>query len=449
MRARVVFVGCVLLMALVLVGASQAANSKDLYTGGSPVASQMVYAFGGWGSGTVETGDRDSYLLIKTSGYYEGGRLDVRGVAVEDAITSAKDGYLVLKLDVGQKAGAAAGVGVGGGPGGMTGSGTGSMGGPMGGGMGPMGGGMGPMGGGMGPMGGGMGPMGGGMGPMGGGMGPMGGGMGSAGGMGPGGKAGGAMGGPMGGPMGGSMGGPMGGSMGGPMGGPMGGMMGGPMGGASMYGASYEEPQIMRRLRVVLVTDSGEYGLEGIPATGVPTLDEQWTMIEVPFTKLGTPGKLPSGAIKQIRIFGDAKGEIKLGGVTLFQEDPDDVVIPKAPEDAVYEYGEPFNLSATVNDPTKQYRLHWDFDDSDGVSYSKGETGDKIEDAQYYFPGPGTYIVTVIAEPVGGRALPRLDTCTITIHAPQGTQGGGMMPGGMRGGYMGGGGGGATGVMGG
>ena len=68
------------------------------------------------------------------------------------------------------------------------------------------------------------------------------------------------------------------------------------------------------------------------------------------------------------------------------------MVTPVAPEDVTYTFGESFDLQASVDDPTKQYRLYWDFDASDGVTFDAGETGETVEDANFYFPQPGSYV---------------------------------------------------------
>jgi len=442
------------LVLLVMVAAIPAFAVEELYSASAPLAGQPTTGFGGWGSGEVE--QQGSSITIKTSGYYEGGRIDLAGVTVEGAAGDPRNAYLLLDVEVTPDLTVGFGGVAGGGP--MMGGGS-MMGGPMGGGMMGSGGMMGgPMGGGMmgsgGMMGGPMGSGGpGGMmgGPMGSGGpgGMMGGPMGSGG---PGGMMGGPMGsggpgGMMGGPMGsggpgGMMGGPMGsGGPGGMMGGPMGsggpgGMMGGPMGMGS-FGQQYEAPEVLNALRVVLVTDQGEYALEGLPASGTPSADGRWSVIQVPFSQLALSGGMPAGEIKQIRIFGNAKGQIKLGGIRIFEEDPVDVVTPVAPEDVTHTFGESFDLQASVDDPTKQYRLYWDFDASDGVTFDAGETGEAVEDANFYFPQPGSYVVSVVAVPVGGRALPRVSTFTVTITYPA-NYGQGMMGGPMGGGMMGG-----------
>ncbi len=423
------------LVLLVMVAAIPALAVEELYSAAAPLAGQPTTGFGGWGSGEVE--QQGSSITIKTSGYYEGGRIDLAGVTVEGAAGDPGHAYLLLDggvtPDLTGGFGGVAGRGPMGGP--MMGGGS-MMGGPMMGGGSMMGG---PMGSG-GP--GGMmgGPM---MGPGG----PMGSG-------GPGGMMGGPMMGP-GGPMGsggpgGMVGGPMGsGGPGGMTGGPMmgpggpGGMMGGPMG---SFGQQYEAPDVLNALRVVLVTDQGEYALEGLPASGTPSADGRWSVIQVPFSQLALSGGMPAGEIKQIRVFGNAKGQIKLGGIRIFEEDPVDVVTPVAPEDVTYTFGDSFDFQAGVDDPTKQYRLYWDFNASDGVTFDSGESGEVVEDANFYFAQPGSYVVSVVAVPVGGRALPRVSTFTVTIAYPTnygqgmmgGPMGGGMMGGPMGGGMMGG-----------
>ncbi len=390
------------LVLLVMVAAIPAFAVEELYSASAPLAGQPTTGFGGWGSGEVE--QQGSSITIKTSGYYEGGRIDLAGVTVEGAAGDPRNAYLLLDVEVTPDLTVGFGGVAGGGP--MMGGGS-MMGGPMGGGMMGSGGMMG---------------------------GPMGGGMMGSGGM---------MGGPMGsGGPGGMMGGPMGsGGPGGMMGGPMGsggpgGMMGGPMGMGS-FGQQYEAPEVLNALRVVLVTDQGEYALEGLPASGTPSADGRWSVIQVPFSQLALSGGMPAGEIKQIRIFGNAKGQIKLGGIRIFEEDPVDVVTPVAPEDVTHTFGESFDLQASVDDPTKQYRLYWDFDASDGVTFDAGETGETVEDANFYFPQPGSYVVSVVAVPVGGRALPRVSTFTVTITYPA-NYGQGMMGGPMGGGMMGG-----------
>ncbi len=383
------------------------AEGETLYSAARTGAQPLV-DYSPWGSGEVEEAEGEPGVVITTTGYYEGARFTFSGVRIEDVIRDLQNGFLTLSVKVEQTASTEGGMM---GPG-MSGSG-GSMMGP--GGRGMMGsGGPGMMGapgmmgsGGPAMMGsGGPGMMGsGGPGMMGGAPGMMGGGeMGDEGGMGP---------------------GMMGGS---------GGMMGG------MYGAQTVIPKELGRIRVVLVTDAGEYAIEGLDVHGIPSREGGWDVLAASFKDLALSGAMPTGEVKEVRVFGDAEGKITVSDISLMEEDPEDVVTPKAPEDATYEWGEPFDLRCSVDEPDKQYRLHWDLDDRDGVDYT-GETGEVIEDANYYFNAPGVYVVTVIAVPVTNRALPRIDRCRITINAPAGQQGmgmgGGMMGPGMGGPMMG------------
>jgi len=133
------------LVLLVMVAAIPAFAVEELYSASAPLAGQPTTGFGGWGSGEVE--QQGSSITIKTSGYYEGGRIDLAGVTVEGAAGDPRNAYLLLDVEVTPDLTVGFGGVAGGGP--MMGGGS-MMGGPMGGGMmgsggmmgGPMGGGM-------------------------------------------------------------------------------------------------------------------------------------------------------------------------------------------------------------------------------------------------------------------------------------------------------------------
>ncbi len=417
MRARIWLYGA-LAMALVVQCGAWAQGAKSIYDAQKPNGGAFLKGFTGWGSGTVDEAEEGPGLVISTSGYYEGGQFSFAGAKIEDAVTNVQNGFITLTLKVEQEAlqastmtgvmgsGSAMGSGSVMGSGSMMGSGSGKGPSSMGG-------------------------------------------MGSGGpGMIPG-MGGGSSGGPgmvPGMPGGGSSGGP--GMVPGMPGG--GGMMvpgipGGSSSGMMPGGAAYtavEQPAKLTKLRVVLVTTTGTYAIEDIDASGVPSQEPGWETVALPLAEFASRAGVPAGEIQEVRICGDATGKITLGGIQLFQEDPADVVNVTAPEDATYEWGETFSLKAVVDDPTKQFRLHWDFDSSDGVTYD-GETGDTVEDANYYFPAPGEYTVTVVAVPITNRALPRMATCRITLKGQAGNMmpggmmpGGGMVPGMMPGGMM-------------
>ena len=118
------------LVLLVMVAAIPAFAVEELYSAAAPLAGQPTTGFGGWGSGEVE--QQGSSITIKTSGYYEGGRIDLAGVTVEGAAGDPRNAYLLLDVEVTPDLTVGFGGVAGGGP--MMGGGS-MMGGPMRGGM--------------------------------------------------------------------------------------------------------------------------------------------------------------------------------------------------------------------------------------------------------------------------------------------------------------------------
>jgi len=240
-------------------------------------------------------------------------------------------------------------------------------------------------------------------------------------------------------------GGPMMGG-GGPMM-PQGGAMG-PGGLAGMGGMPgtqvvKEKPRVTK-LRVIIVTDKGTYGAEEIDAFGFPVSeapeDTGWGRVYIPlsaFQDANGPA-VPSGQMKRLLICGNGEDTLSVRRVSLFREEPADIIQPKAPADETVAIGEQIDLTATLEGSQRLARIYWDFDRADGITVQAvGETGS----AQ--FMASGTYTVTVMAEPASGSAAPRKSTLHITVEQPQMPMGGGMMGGGgpmmpMGGGMMGG-----------
>ncbi len=176
------------------------------------------------------------------------------------------------------------------------------------------------------------------------------------------------------------------------------------------YGQPQEEevPRVTK-LRVVLETDQGKFGTEGHSAFGAPLEQEGWSRVDIPLAAFKVDGKVPQGKLKRILLFGNGQDAILVRAIRLFKENPEDVVIPKCPDDLVVQQGNPVELTAKF-EGNQRARFYWDFDLSDGLQ--RDAVGQSV---RAVFDVPGTYVVTLIAEPIGSRAVPRMDTMVVTV----------------------------------
>ena len=96
------------------------------------------------------------------------------------------------------------------------------------------------------------------------------------------------------------------------------------------------------------------------------------------------------------------------------------------------EMGTTTEFETTLTGADRLARVFWDFDKADGITaQGVGESGS----AQ--FIAPGTYTVTIMAEPAGGTAAPRSATMKVVVKQPKMQPGQGNMMMGPGGGMMG------------
>jgi len=218
------------------------------------------------------------------------------------------------------------------------------------------------------------------------------------------------------------------------------GMMGpGMMGQGGMMGAiaaRVEEKPRVTKLRVVLTTDKGTFGAEEIDAFGVPVSpqpnDVGWGRVYIPFSRFSNGGRgVPAGQLQRILVCGNGEDSIYVRSISLFQENPADVITPKpAEESAEVAMNDSATLTTNLEGADRRATVYWDFDKADGITVQGvGEVGNVI------FVAPGTYTVTVVAEPTNGTAAPRTATMHVVVPQPEmtGMMGQGMMGPGMMG----------------
>ncbi|MEA3400391.1 MAG: PKD domain-containing protein [Armatimonadota bacterium] len=342
---------------------------------------------GSWGAGTVEVDEDETYLegaalRVETTGFFEGGRLDLaEPLEMDRFMEDPAGGYVKLVVKVHEpelETFRQPGAGEGRFPGGMPG--------PIIPGEGMPPGGMPPEG-----MPGEFGP---GMPPEGGMMPPEG-------------MPGEMMPGEMGPGMPGEVPGGMGPGMPGEVPGGMGPGMGVP--GAGQVGAAAEPPPKIEALRVLIVTDKGAIDSGALELEQQIEVVEGWKQIVVPLSAFGGTVDLSGSKIEYVALLGDVEESFWVGELTLgYEEQP---LVADAGENVTTTVEEITRFEAAPQAEGVQASYVWDFDALDGIQ----EEG-YGQEPTWTFLTPGYYTVTLRVSDPQGEKVDRIDTVEVKVE---------------------------------
>jgi len=126
---------------------------------------------------------------------------------------------------------------------------------------------------------------------------------------------------------------------------------------------NYQTPQAMKNVRVVLVTSSGRQ-LETLLPLDSAVDDGQWKRLSIPISVL--PGiKAEDAKIREIRVFGDAPGVIRLGNIAVIV-DQTPITVDSLPNRDLARLGiHDFRVAARGG--ITPLAISWDWDASDGI----------------------------------------------------------------------------------
>ncbi len=369
----------IIVVMMAVAGAAGADESLNLYDG-----TTAQIELGGWGTGSIAQKSDVLYedkpvLEVKTKGYYEGGRLELKEPADFSIFATDPHQTQVIALVKVPEPEAqptwSPGYGPGYGPGmapGMGGMPPGMGGMPPGmGGMPPGMGGMRPGMGGMPPGMGGMPPGMGGMPPGMGGMPP------GMGGMPPG------------------------------MGGYPGAM--GP-GGPGMRGLQ-PPPEPIDNIRIVLITDQGQ--LDSGPLKVDPNLVELqgWIRLAVVLSDFQGPAELSSATLLRVAVTGDHEGKFYLSRLRLVQEDKPLMAQIEGEQQRRVSLQDEVTFTAAPQIEGVEATYTWDLDDLDGLT--EDAYGQQVS---CQFPEPGYYIVTLTVLDNAGMGEKRMDRVYVIVE---------------------------------
>jgi len=110
---------------------------------------------------------------------------------------------------------------------------------------------------------------------------------------------------------------------------------------------TYQTPQVMKNVRVVLVTSTGRQ-LETLLPLDSAVDDAQWKRLSIPISVI--PGiKAEDAKIKEIRVFGDAPGVMRLGNIAVIVDQTPITVDSLPNRDLARLASHDFRVAATVS----------------------------------------------------------------------------------------------------
>ncbi|MFW6437499.1 MAG: PKD domain-containing protein [Armatimonadota bacterium] len=177
--------------------------------------------------------------------------------------------------------------------------------------------------------------------------------------------------------------------------------MGGPM-------AQPEPPAKISLLRALLVTDEGAIDSGEIDIAEYAEIVEDWVQIVLPLDRFEGPVDISEGQIKHIALFGDVEETFWVGDVTLgYEEQP---LLADAGESRTVKVDEPVTFEAAPQPEGVTASYVWDFDDLDGIQ----EEGFNRE-TTWTFPQAGYYVVTLTVTDPSGAKVDRVDRVHVKV----------------------------------
>jgi len=134
--------------------------------------------------------------------------------------------------------------------------------------------------------------------------------------------------------------------------------MGGPI-------APPEPPKKITRVRALLVTELGAIDSGAIEVADYPEIVEDWVEIVLPLDRFAGPVDISAGKIQHIALFGDVEETFWVGDVTIgYEEQP---LLADAGENIITKANTATTFRAAPQPEGVRAVYVWDFDDLDGV----------------------------------------------------------------------------------
>jgi hypothetical protein len=166
---------------------------------------------------------------------------------------------------------------------------------------------------------------------------------------------------------------------------------------------------LLKRLRVVLVTDKGEMVVQGWPAGHGDLPSGVWARVTIPLSVFKSSSVEPANLLQGLQIFADRADIFYLGQISLLI-DSAPLRLTASAKPAKAKVGKKISFKAEVGSGAAAARVLWDFDNRNGIQIDAQGT-----EVQWIFNGPGTYVVTAIASDVFGTKEPATATVSVAV----------------------------------
>jgi len=175
-----------------------------------------------------------------------------------------------------------------------------------------------------------------------------------------------------------------------------------------------------KKLKVLLRCDEGTFVASDFPVMLLPSQDEGWFSVAIPFTAFRGLDKAESVHLREIRVFGDNKDTFWIGEIrTTSDDEPISVDSLDALEVSV---GDAVEFTASATGGISPLHYSWDFDLSDGLQEdATGLTTIHVfRKPSKDVPGrPGElqpYVVTLTVRDIGGAKKPVRRQAEVTVN---------------------------------
>ncbi len=179
--------------------------------------------------------------------------------------------------------------------------------------------------------------------------------------------------------------------------------------GGEMIGAAPAKPVKISELRALVVSDQGMVDSGPLPLERYVEVVEDWVEVVAPFSAFGDTGVMRGGQLQRIALFGDVKETFWVGELSIgYEQQP---LIADAGENIVTKVNRETPFKAAPQPEGVKATYAWDFDALDGIQ----EEGFGAE-TTWTFLTPGYYEVTLIVRDPDGRRVERSDRIHVKVE---------------------------------
>ena len=169
-----------------------------------------------------------------------------------------------------------------------------------------------------------------------------------------------------------------------------------------------EPPAKIEHIRALIVTDKGAIDSGAIEVASYPELLEDWVEIVVPFDSFSGAVDVSDGKITHVALFGDVEEIFWVGDVTIgYERQP---LLADAGENLTTKVNADTEFKAAAQPEGVNALYVWDFDDLDGVQ----EEGYGAE-TTWSFLTPGYYTVTLTVSDPDSKKVNRIDRIDVRV----------------------------------